>query len=63
MELGSVSGVQFGDKMLTEGTDYTVEENVITISAKVLERLELGNYKITILTTDGNQPTVFSERD
>ena len=58
MELGSVSGVQFGDKMLTEGTDYTVEDNVITISAKVLEGLELGNYKITILTTDGNQPTV-----
>lgn len=31
---------------------------MITISAKVLEGLELGNYKITILTTDGNQPTV-----
>ena len=35
MELGSVSGVQFGDKMLTEGTDYTVEDNVITISAVI----------------------------
>ena len=34
------------------------KSNVITISAKVLEGLELGNYKITILTTDGNQPTV-----
>ncbi|MDO4157220.1 MAG: cellulase family glycosylhydrolase, partial [Oscillospiraceae bacterium] len=58
MELGSISGVQLADTTLSEGTDYTIQNNTIIISTSVLQGLELGSYKFTILTTEGNQPTV-----
>lgn len=58
MEMGSIAGVQLADKTLSEGTDYTIQDNTIVISSSVLRGLELGSYKFTILTTEGNQPTV-----
>lgn len=57
MKLGEISGVQLGDTVLSDGTDYTICGSAVTISADVLKKLELGNHKVTVLTTDGAQPT------
>ncbi len=58
MEMGEISGLEFNGKALTEGTDYTISGTTVTLSSSVLSGLELGNYKLTLLTTEGNQPTV-----
>ena len=57
MKLGEISGVQLGDTVLKNGTDYTVSSSSVTIAADVLKKLELGNHKVTVLTTEGAQPT------
>ena len=57
MKLGEISGVQLGDAVLKNGTDYTVSSSSVTIAADVLKKLELGNHKVTVLTTEGAQPT------
>lgn len=57
MEMGEISGLEFNGAELTEGSDYTLEENRITLSASVINGLAAGNYKLTLLTTEGSQPT------
>lgn len=57
MKMGKVSGLELDGKALTEGTDYTISGTAITVSASVFQSLELGNYKLKLLTTAGNQPT------
>ena len=57
MEMGEISGIEFNGNALTEGTDYTISGTTVTLSSSVLSGLELGNYKLTLLTTEGIQPT------
>ena len=54
MKLGEISGVQLGDTVLKNGTDYTVSSSSVTIAADVLKKLELGNHKVTVLTTEAH---------
>ena len=58
LEMGEISGLEFNGSVLTEGTDYTISGTTVILSSSVLSGLELGNYKLTLLTTEGIQPTV-----
>ena len=57
IKLGSISGLQLDDTTLTADTDYSISGTTVTISKNALQSLELGNHKVTLLTTEGAQPT------
>ena len=57
IKLGSISGLQLDDTALTADTDYSISGTTVTISKNALQSLELGNHKVTLLTTEGAQPT------
>ena len=42
MKLGEISGVQLGDTVLKNGTDYTVSSSSVTIAADVTEKAGTG---------------------
>lgn len=57
IKLGEITGVEFNGNDLKEGTDYKLNGSDLTISQDVLVDLETGNYKLTVLTSAGTQPT------
>lgn len=53
-----IVGIHAGTAGLTEGTDYTVAGNIVTISKSFLAKLPIGAQEITILFTDETQASV-----
>ena len=47
--------VYIGDTLLTEGTDYTSKRGstIITFKAATLEKLDVGEYKVSVMFDDG----------
>lgn len=57
IKMGELSGVSFEGAAL-ESDKYTIDGTTVTVSADVFAGLALGTYQLTLLTTDGSQPTV-----
>lgn len=57
IKMGEITGVEFNGVSLESGSDYTLNGTAITISENVFKELEAGNYKLTILTSAGSQPS------
>ena len=51
-----ISGVSLDGKALTNGTDFTINGNTVTISASYLRTLELKNHVFTLECTAGSSP-------
>lgn len=56
MKEGSISGVSLDGKALTNGTDFTINGNSVTISADYLRTLELKSHVFTLECTAGSNP-------
>lgn len=57
IKLGNVSGLTCNGLAMTNGTDYTISGNQITIKSTFLSSLNLATYTFKVLTTDGNKPS------
>ncbi|MGN1133071.1 MAG: X2-like carbohydrate binding domain-containing protein, partial [Oscillospiraceae bacterium] len=55
--LGSLEGVTMDGTALTEGTDYTVSGDTVTLLNESLKKLELGKHTVKFLFTDGSSPS------
>ncbi len=56
IKIGEITGIEFNGKELDDGS-YTINDNIVTVSSDVFKNLEIGNYKLTILTSEGSQPS------
>lgn len=56
LKMGTVSGVSLDGNALTNGTEYTISGNTITLKADYLKTLELKNHVFTVNCTEGNSP-------
>ena len=56
LKMGTLSGVSLDGNALTNGTEYTISGNKITLKADYLKTLELKNYVFTVNCTEGNSP-------
>lgn len=56
IKMGEITGIEFNGEKLSESS-YTIKDNAITISGDVFKDIENGNYKLTVLTSEGSQPT------
>lgn len=54
----TIDAIHAGTAGLTEGTDYTVNDNVVTIKKSFLAELPVGANEITILFADDTQASV-----
>ena len=55
--LGQFDGVTCDGIALSNGTDYSVNGNVVTIDKDYFKTLELGNHAFKFVFTEGNNPT------
>jgi hypothetical protein len=60
LDLGSYvfSGIQYGNAMLTAGTDYAVSGNAYTFRTAYLSTLPLGDQSIVFVTSGQDPPTL-----
>lgn len=56
IKMGEITGIEFNSEKLPE-SGYTIKDNAITISGDVFKDIENGNYKLTVLTSQGSQPS------
>lgn len=56
MKEGVISGITLDGNALTEGKDFTINNNSVTIKASYLKTLELKNHVFTLNCTAGSSP-------
>lgn len=56
MKEGVISGITIDGNALTEGKDFTINNNSVTIKASYLKTLELKNHVFTLNCTAGSSP-------
>ena len=56
MKEGVISGITLDGKALTEGKDFTISNNSVTIKASYLKTLELKSHVFTLNCTAGSSP-------
>ena len=56
MKEGAISGITLDGNALTEGKDFTINNNSVTIKASYLKTLELKNHVFTLNCTAGSSP-------
>lgn len=56
MKEGVISGITLDGNALTEGKDFTINNNSVTIKASYLKTLELKNHVFTLDCTAGSSP-------
>lgn len=56
MKEGTISGITLDGNALTEGKDFTINNNSVTIKASYLKTLELKNHVFTLDCTAGSSP-------
>lgn len=56
MKEGVISGITIDGDALTEGKDFTINNNSVTIKASYLKTLELKNHVFTLNCTAGSSP-------
>lgn len=56
MKEGVISGITFDGNALTEGKDFTINNNSVTIKASYLKTLELKSHVFTLNCTAGSSP-------
>ena len=56
MKEGVISGITLDGNALTEGKDFTISNNSVTIKASYLKTLELKNHVFTLNCTAGSSP-------
>lgn len=56
MKEGVISGITLDGNVLTEGKDFTINNNSVTIKASYLKTLELKNHVFTLNCTAGSSP-------
>ena len=56
MKEGKISGITLDGNALTEGKDFTINNNSVTIKASYLKTLELKNHVFTLDCTAGSSP-------
>lgn len=56
MKEGVISGITLDGNALTEGKDFTINNNTVTIKASYLKTLELKNHVFTLDCTAGSSP-------
>ena len=57
-EGNTLNAIKAGESVLTEGTDYTVDGNIVTIKKEYLSAQENGNLALTFDISDDNDPTL-----